>query len=148
MFKKIMTAGVAVLGLVLTMQASAHHSRDNHRNHKPSKPVFSVNKAQSIQANLIHRGVKNRSLTRFEEKKLRQEQNIIAHLERKYRHNGLQRWERNTLETRLKSSAKRIKSFMNNREYRHVRHHKKPRHHKHTSHHRSNNGTATLWIHR
>lgn len=157
MLKQIITTGVAALGLILTMQASAHQShhhngRDNNRYHKPTKPVFNVNRAQSYQATLINSGVKNRSLTRYEENKLRKEQRAIAHLEHQYRRNGLQKWERNTLEKRLKSSSKRIKSYMNNHEYRPARHHKKPKHHKQSRHHHqsshknSSNGSFTVWI--
>ena len=145
MLKKIITTGVAALGLILSMQASAHQShnhndRDSNRYHKPTKPVFSVNRAQTIQARLISNGVKNHSLTRYEEKRLRQEQKEVASLEHKYRRGGLKKWERNTLEKRLKSSYKRIKSYMNNHEYRNVRHHNK------TSRHNSNSGSLTIWL--
>ena len=157
MLKQILTTGIAALGLMLTMQASAHqshngHGHDKNRYHKPTKPVFSVNRAQSIQATLINNGVKNRSLTRYEETKLRNDQRSIAHLEHQYRRNGLQKWELNALEKRLKSASKRIKSYMNNHEYRPVRHHKKPRHYKHSRHHgqsshkNSSNGSFTVWI--
>ena len=149
MLKKIITTGVAVLGLILSMQASAHQShndRDHNRYHKPTKPVFSVNKAQALQARLINNGVKNRSLTRYEEKRLRQEQKELANLEHKYRRGGLKKWERNTLEKRLKSAYKRIKSYTSNHEYRQARHHKQSRHHNKTSRHTSNHGSLTLWI--
>ena len=152
MLKKVITTGMAALGLMLSMQATAHQSHhhnghDKHRYHKPTKPVFNVNQAQIFQANLINKGVKNRSLTRYEEKKLRLEQKQIAHFEYQYRRNGLQKWERNTLEKRLKSASKRIRSFMSNHEHRRVRHHKKPnRHHGQISHQHSGNSSFTLWI--
>lgn len=152
MLKKILTTGVAALGLLLTMQASAHQSnnhhngRDNNRYHKPTKPVFSVNRAQTLQARLINKGVQNRSLTKYEERKLRQEQKDIAHLEHKYLRGGLQSWERNTLEKRLKKANKRISSYMNNHERRQVKRKKQYHHHSKTSKHSSGNATFTMWI--
>lgn len=151
MITKIISTGLVALGLLVSGQASAHqshihHDRDKSRHHTHATPAFNVDSAQLVQARLISKGVKNRTLTRYEEKKLRKEQKEIAHLEYKYRKNGLQSWERKTLKKRLQASRDRIYAYMNNREYRRANHKRMSHSHNKTSKHMTGSATFTLWI--
>ena len=146
MLKQTLITLLAITSLVASVQASAH--QDNNRGHgarhwhqpqpKPVVPKFRINAAQARQAALINQGVQNRSLTRYEEKRLRDQQAGIARLEHRLRHAGLTKWERNTLKNQLIASRKLIKSYMNNHE------HRKPRHHHHRGHNTHGN---TTWNH-
>ena len=57
----------------------------------------------------IERGVRNGQLDRREAINLRQDLRQIERLERRYRYNGLQRWERNDLEQRMDRLERRLR---------------------------------------
>lgn len=149
MLKQTLVSLLAVTSLTLSIQANAHqdnrHGVSRHHWHQPApKPVpkFNINAAQARQAALINAGVKNRKLTRYEEKRLRDQQASIARLEHKLRHAGLNHWERKTLKQKLTASKHLIHSYLNNREYRKVRHNHRG-HGGHGGHH--NHGNNIIW---
>jgi hypothetical protein len=107
MFKKIAITTIAASALLFTMQASAsggHHKND-----------ASINKEQRTQAVMIQQGIKSCKITPSEARKARSTQKRIAILEKKFKANGMSRWERDTLKKKLHAARVEINQLTQNR---------------------------------
>ena len=130
MIKQALITGIATAALLLSATASAHNSGSsviiwNNAGHghthnvqpkRIHKPKFRINQEQRQQAVMIQQGIKTCQITPAEAAKLNQQQKRIKKAERGMRSNGLQRWERNALQTRLKNARIRINRFTKNRD--------------------------------
>lgn len=123
MLKQVVITGIAAMGLMLSVQASAHQSnshtvRINHGHsghHQPVKPPkFRVNREQREQANMIKQGIKTCQITPQEARKLNAQQNRIKKAERRMRKDGLQHWERSKLKQRLHNARVNINRLTKN----------------------------------
>ena len=153
MIKQVLITGIATAVLMLSATASAHQGggsvtvwnnagHGHHHNVKPKrrhKPKFNVNQEQRQQAVMIKQGIKTCQITPAEAAKLKKQQKRIKKAERGMRSNGLQKWERNALQKRLKNARIRINRFTKNRD-RCGRGHGKKRNKRH-----GNNHNNTSW---
>lgn len=104
MFKKIALTTIAASTLLISMQASAHNKHES-----------SVNQEQHEQATMIKQGIKTCAITPSEANKLNSTQQSIAKLERKFKVNGLSKWERKTLQDKLHAARVDINKMTKNR---------------------------------
>lgn len=102
MNKQIVMTVLAASALLGSYQASAHNTASE------------IDKQQHEQAVMIAQGMKTCQLTTKEAKSLKAIQNSIAALEKKYRYNGLQSWELNTLATKLHNARVEINKLTKN----------------------------------
>lgn len=153
MFKQIFITGVAATSLMLSAQVSAHqnnsrtaHVNNGHSHHQPAprRAKFNVNREQREQANMIKQGIKTCQITPQEAQKLKSQQNRIKKAEKRMRRDGLQRWERMDLKSRLHTARVKInKLTKNSKRCRTNRRHHRPGHNGYRNNHRSN----TTWSH-
>lgn len=129
MIKHVLITGIATAALLLSATASAHkggsvtvwnnasHGHNHHvkPKHRP-KPKFRVNKEQRQQAVMIQQGIKTCQITPAEAAKLKKQQKRIEKAERRMRSDGLQSWERNKLQARLKNARIQINRLTKNRD--------------------------------
>jgi len=107
MFKRIAITAVAASALLVSMQASAagghHHKRD-----------AGINKEQREQSVMIQQGIKTCQITPAEAKTLKATQKRIARTEKRFKSNGLSRWETKTLHSRLHAARVEINRLTKN----------------------------------
>lgn len=161
MIKQVLITGIATAALLLSATATAHQGggsvtiwnnagHGHHHNVKPKrkhKPKFNVNKEQRQQAVMIQQGIKTCQITPAEAAKLKKQQKRIKKAERRMRSDGLQGWERNKLQQRLKNARIRINRFTKNRD-RCGRGHKRNKRHgnRHNTHWNFSNGHGSFSI--
>lgn len=155
MLKQVVITGIAAMGLMLSVQASAHQSsshtvRINHGHsghHKPAKPPkFRVNREQREQANMIKQGIKTCQITPQEATKLNAQQNRIKKAERRMRKDGLQRWERSKLKQRLHNARVNINRLTKNaKNCRSKRWNRSNNHHRGNANRHHNNHVTGTW---
>ena len=132
MIKQALITSIAAAGLLLSAQATAHGVQSDYHvngepaiswNHSHAKPVrrpapkrkkYNVNREQRQQATMIAQGIKTCQITQREAAKLNKQQKRIKKAERRMRKDGLQRWERMKLKTRLHNARVRINEFTKN----------------------------------
>lgn len=107
MLKQITMSTVAIATLLVSMQASAFN-QSHSKGHE-------INKEQREQAVMIQQGIKTCAITPREAQQLRSTQNNIAKLERKFKANGLQKFERKALQNKLHSARVEINRLTKNR---------------------------------
>lgn len=109
MFKKIAMTTIVASALLMSMQASAHNYNSHH------KHDAGINKEQRAQAVMIQQGIKNCKLTPSEVRRVQSTQRNITRLEKKFKTNGLSRWERETLQNKLHAARVEINKLTKNR---------------------------------
>lgn len=102
MLNKIVIAAVSTSALLFAAQASAHSTASE------------IDQQQYEQSVMIAQGMKTCQLTPDEAKTLKTQAAAIAELESKYRANGLQSWELNTLATKLHTLRVSINTLTKN----------------------------------
>ena len=138
MFRKILITGIASIGLISAMQASAHtvhkHSNNHHHNAPAPKPSYNITVNINLLLTLITNGVRNNSLSHNEERLCRQDYARITQLRTNYNRGGLQHHEHRQLETHIRNAQKRVRDYSHNGERRVIKKKHRPRpqvHHNH-----------------
>ena len=111
--KTIVIALAAVTALGSAVPAAAQYARSYDRSYDQrydrGARFMSINERQARLERRIEQGMRSGQLTRAEAYRLRREFQRIAHLENRYRANGLNGWERADLDRRFDALQAQIR---------------------------------------